>query len=143
MKNPVLWILSCSSVEVSWKSEKRNNQMQRALFYTKHTDKFYYKETNNNKIFTSPKPNLFVLQVKTNGARDYGLLRGQRHSFRHLQHVCSSHSAVLINLSGRYSSKLSFLLFFLYSWNMFFCPLSTILKAMFSEQAAFSRPENL
>ena len=41
------------------KSEKRNRQMQRALFYVKHTDKL-----------TSPKHNLLVFQVRTNKARD-------------------------------------------------------------------------
>ena len=37
--------------------------MQRALFYTKHTD-----------TFTSPQENLLVFQVKTNIAQDHGLL---------------------------------------------------------------------
>ena len=42
-----------------WKSEKRNHQMQRALFYVKNTDKF-----------TSPKHNLLVFHLKTNTTLD-------------------------------------------------------------------------
>ena len=41
------------------KIKKRNHQMQRALFYVKHTDKF-----------TSPKHNLLVFQVRINKAQD-------------------------------------------------------------------------
>ena len=59
--------------------------MQRALFYAKHTDKF-----------TSPKHNLLVFQVRTNKARDQGLLGSRCHNFRHLQHSCSSLAAVLL-----------------------------------------------
>ena len=40
------------------KSEKTNHQMQHALFYAKHADKF-----------TSPKHNLLVFQARTNTAR--------------------------------------------------------------------------
>ena len=53
-----------------------------------------------------------------------------------LQQLCSSAA----DLPGRYCSKSSFLLFFLHSWNTYYCPISTILKAVSSEQAASSRP---
>ena len=56
-----------------------------------------------------------------------------------LQRPCSS----AVSLSGRYCLKLSFLLFFLHSKNTYYCPISTIVKAVASEQAASSRPENL
>ena len=55
--------------------------MQRALFYTKHTDKF-----------TSSKQNLLVFK----SARDQGLLGRWHYNFRHLQHSCSSCAAVLL-----------------------------------------------
>ena len=42
-----------------WKSEKRNHQMQCALFYASNTD-----------IFMSPKHSLLVFQVRTNKAWD-------------------------------------------------------------------------
>ena len=38
------------------------------------------------------------------------------------------------NFSGRYYSRLLFLLFFLFSWNTHYCPISIILKTMASEQ---------
>ena len=60
--------------------------MQLELFYTNDTDKF-----------TSRKINLLVFQVKTNKARDQGLVGSRCHNFRHLQHSCSSRAAVLLN----------------------------------------------
>ena len=59
--------------------------MQRALFYAMHTEKF-----------TSPKHNLLVYQVRTNKARDQGLLGSWCHNFRHLQHSCSNLAAMLL-----------------------------------------------
>ena len=56
-----------------------------------------------------------------------------------LQQSCSSAA----NLSRRCCSKLSFWLFFLHSWNTYYCSISTILKAMALEQDAFSRSENV
>ena len=92
----------------------------------------------NTGKFTSLKHSLLVLQVKTNTARYEGLLGSRCHNFRHLQHSCSSAA----NLSRRYCSKLSFRLFFFYSWNTFYCSVSTILKAMALEQDPSSRLEN-
>ena len=51
----------------------------------------------------------------------------------HLQQSCSSAA----NLSGRYYSKLSFLLFFQHSCNTYYWPFSTILKAIASVQGKF------
>ena len=73
--------------------------MQHALFYPKHTDKF-----------TSPKHNLLVFQVKTNSSRltPTGKSASQFQTpATFLQQSCSS----VANLSGRYCSKSSFLLF--------------------------------
>ena len=56
-----------------------------------------------------------------------------------LQQSCSSAA----NLSRGYCSKLSFLLFFLHSWNTYYCSLSTMLKAMTLEQDLSSHSENL
>ena len=59
--------------------------MQRALFYAKHIDRF-----------ASPKHNLFVFQVRTNKARDQGVLGSRCPNSRQLQHSCSSLAAVLL-----------------------------------------------
>ena len=67
------------------KNEKRNHQMQRALFYVKHADKL-----------TSPKHNLLLFQVRTNRTQDQGLLGSRYHNFRYLQHSCSSLAVVLL-----------------------------------------------
>ena len=67
-----------------WKSEKRNHQMQRAAFCTKH----------GNKL-TSPKHKLHTFQVKTSTVQDKDLIRNRCH-FRHLQHFCSSRAAILL-----------------------------------------------
>ena len=67
-----------------YKNEKRNHQMQSVLFHTNDTDKF-----------TSPKINLLVFQVKTNEARNQGLVGSWWYNFRHLQQSCSNRAAVL------------------------------------------------
>ena len=74
-----------SSLLKKWKEKSSDTAGERVLFYMKHTDKF-----------TSPKSNLLVFQVKTNSAWDSGLLGSQCYNFRHLQHSCSSHAAVLL-----------------------------------------------
>ena len=86
----VLHVLFCfmtvlHSLLKKWKEKSSDAAGERALFYMKHTDKF-----------TSPKSNLLVFQVKTDTARDSGLLGSRCHNFRHLQHSCSSRSAVLL-----------------------------------------------
>ena len=86
----VLHVLFCfvavlHSLLKKWKGKSSDAAGERALFYTKHTDRF-----------RSPKPNLLIFQVKTNTARDSGLLGSWCHNFRHLQHSRSSRAAVLL-----------------------------------------------
>ena len=86
----VLHVLFCfvavlHSLLKKWKEKSSDAAGERALFYTKHTDKFM-----------SPKPNLLVFQVKTNTAQDSGLLGNWCHDFRNLQHFCSICAAMLL-----------------------------------------------
>lgn len=87
-----------------WKSEKRNHQMQRAAFCTKH----------GNKL-TSPKHKLHTFQVKTSTVQDKDLI-GNRCHFRHLQHFCSSRAAILLTFLEDNAQNFS-LFFFQHSWN--------------------------
>ena len=73
---------------------------------------------NRGKLM-SAKHKLHTFQVKTTTVRDKDLLGNRCHNFRYLQHPCSSPG----NCSGRYCSKLSFLLFFQHSWNTYCCPI--------------------
>ena len=103
--------------------------MQRALFYAKHTNKF-----------TSPKHNLLVFHVRTNKARDQGLLESRCHNFRHLRHSCSSCVTVLLTCLEDIAHTYPF-------YCSYFIPeirtISTILKVMALEQDASSHSENL
>ena len=58
--------------------------MQCALFYIKHTE-----------VFTSPKQNLLVFQVKTK-VKALRPTSSWYHNFRQLQHYSSSREAVLL-----------------------------------------------
>ena len=103
--------------------------MQRALFYAKHIDRF-----------APPNHNLFVFQVRTNKAPDQGLLGSRCPNSRQLRHSCSSLAAVLLTCL-KILLKLILLFLLLHSWNMYYYPISTILKPMALEQDASSHSE--
>ena len=143
LKNPVLLhtLLStfCSSVKVCYEEVKREIIKCSMRCFIQNKLCFGDVDLSADKL-TSLKHNLPVFQGKTNTAR----LSPTRKSAPQLKTPATflqQWYSSAANLSGRYCSKLFFLLFFLYSWHKYYCPISTILKAMASEQGASGCPD--